>query len=142
MIIPAILYTVKGKLWLGLSAVFTTIAITEVFLGQIIGALIAATPPTIAIIFMAKKQSEERRIAQAALLKGQAKMAEDLDGKLDRLSNAETGRAKAEGIIEGGDKERASVAAAVPTEPAQIEIVNKKENPVPTIQAAEPKLEE
>lgn len=118
---------------------FTAIAVTEAFLGQmvisLIVALIGATPPTIAIILMARKQSEERRIAQATLMQRQDKMAEDLDGKLDRLSVAERGKERAEGIIEGGDKERAS-AAATPVasgEPMKMEIVNPKSRPVPTI---------
>lgn len=123
---------------------FVTLAVTEAFLGQmliaLVVALIGATPPTVAIILMARKQSEERRIAQVALLENQKKMAEDLDGKLDSLRRAETGQAKAEGIIEGGDKEQARVAAipVVPTTPeeaipAKIEIVNPKTRPVPTV---------
>lgn len=114
---------------------FTALAVTEAFLGQMViallVALIGATPPTVAIILMARKQSEERRVAQAALMQRQDKMAEDLDGKLNSLRQAEKGQAKAEGIIEGGDKEKAR-ADAVPTEPAQIEIVNPKSRPVPT----------
>lgn len=125
-------YKIGHILW---ALPFTALAVTEAFLGQMViallVALIGATPPTVAIILMARKQSEERRVAQAALMERQDKMAENLDGKLDRLSKAETGQAKAEGIIEGGEKEQAR-AAATPAEPAQIEIVNPKSRPVPT----------
>lgn len=119
----------------------TVLAITEAFFGQMIGALIAATPPTIAIILMARKQSAERREAQATLLQRQDKMAEDFDGKFDELRQAEKGKERAEGIIEGGDKERASVAAAAPVasnDPLKMEIVNTKENAVPTIPGIDP----
>lgn len=129
---------------------FTVLAVTEAFLGQLIisliVALIGATPPTIAIIMMAKKQSEERRIAQSALMERQDKMASDLDGKLNSLREAEKGQAKAEGIIEGGDKEQARVAATptVPVNPeavAKIEIVNPKTRPVPTVPCVDPENE-
>lgn len=129
-----------GKLWY-LSVWMVTClaaAITEAFLGQmviaLVVALIGATPPTVAIILTARKQSDERRIAQDVLLQNQKTMAENLDGKLDRLSRAENAQAKAEGIIEGGEKEQARVAVVpVVTVPAQIEIVNPPNRPVPTV---------
>lgn len=117
------------------------LTVTEAFMGQMIislvVALIGATPPTVAIILMARKQSEERRAAQAVLMEAQNKMAIDLDGKLDRLSRAETGQAKAEGIIEGADKEQARVAVVAATPPPEViqkmEIMNTEDNAVPTI---------
>lgn len=133
-----------GHLVLWTLPVFTGIVITEAFLGQMIGALIAATPPTIAIIMLSRRQSEERRIAQEALLQGQRKMAEDLDGKLDRLSKAETGQALAEGKLEGAATEQARAAAATPEVKAdpdsvqKMQIVNDEDNAVPT-RSVEPK---
>lgn len=127
------------KTWqFGVYLIASVIAVSEAFLGQmaiaLTVALIGAAPPTVAIIMMARKQSEERRVAQAALLAGQAVMHKELDGKLDRLSRAETAQAKAEGIIEGGEKEQARAAVVVvPTLPTEIKIMNKKDEAVPTI---------
>lgn len=130
------------KTWqFGVALVASIVAVSEAFLGQmliaLIVALIGATPPTIAIVLMAKKQSEERRVAQEILMREQQKMAENLDGKLDRLSRAETGQAKAEGIIEGGAKEKARAdaepVAPISPFPTEIKIVNKKSEAVPTI---------
>lgn len=127
-----------GHLVLWTLPVFTGIVITEAFLGQMIGALIAATPPTIAIIMLSRRQSEERRIAQEALLQGQKKLTEEvgqarveLDGKLERLSIAERGKERAEGIIEGGDKERAAAAvpAAKPAQPLEVIVANPISDP-------------
>lgn len=85
MLLPAILYTFKGKLLLGFWVVFTTFAVTEAFLGQlliaVVVALIGATPPTAAIIVMARKQSAERKAANEVVLKA-------VDGQTTKLVEA------------------------------------------------------
>lgn len=139
MIIPAILYTFKGKLLLGLSALFATIAVTEGFFGNlviaVIVAIIGATPPTVAIVLMSRKQSYERKAAHKEVIDNQTKMKEDLDGKLDRLSNAEKGQALAEGKLEGAAAEQARTTTEPVHEPDKVhkmEIVNEDDKAIPT----------
>lgn len=146
MIFPVFKTFLYSKLSMfGFPLVGTTLAVTESFLGNLIiavvVAVIGATPPTVAIVLMSRKQSDERKAAHLEVINNQAKMKEDLDGKLDRLSKAETGQAKAEGIIEGAAIEREAATHAIPApdldKVSKMEIVNQDTNPVPT-RAAKP----
>lgn len=134
-----------GQLFLWSLPVFTTVAVTEAFVGQIIVALIAAIPPTAAVI-----------ITLVVLARGQGKMHKSLDGKLTELVQAKTDVARAEGKQEERTEERDraredapavaaaianAAAAAVKTDPDQVNkmlIVNKDAEAVPT-RPAKPK---
>lgn len=116
------------------------LAVSEAFIGQMIialvVALIGATPPTVAIILMARKQSEERAAAQVALLAGQEKVARAVDGQLQKFIEAkeETSLAKQEAARGQGkeqerteERERVDAAAA----PEKVEIVQPPGKSVP-----------
>lgn len=139
MIVPAILYTFKGKLLVGIFAVFTTVAVTEVFLGQlmiaVIVALIGATPPTVAIIIMARKQSAERKAGNKEILEGQEKVAAAVNGVSHELTKAKEAAARGEGIQQERSEERArqgdealGAKAANPI-PTPVIVENPKDKP-------------
>lgn len=114
-------YTIKP---LGLLTKFAfvslaAVAIEETFRGQLIIALIAALPPTGAVV-----------VALIALMRGQEKMHKSLDGKLSELVQAKGEVAHAQGVQQERSEERERQEVAVKI-PAQIEIINTDDNPVP-----------
>lgn len=126
MIIPAILSTLKGKVLVGFFAIFTTFAVAEAFIGQlviaVIVALIGATPPTIAIIIMSRKQSQERLAGNKEILQGQKDVAAAVNGVSHELTKAKEAAAHGEGMQQERTEERArqgegalSVKSASPT---------------------------
>lgn len=130
MILPAILCTFKGKLLLGVWAVFTTIAVTEAFLGQlmiaVIGALIVAAPPTAAIIIMSRKQSAEREANKKEVLKavdGQTSKLVEATEKFSHLAGKEEERTQER------DRQGAAAIAKQESAPAEVIQVNPPENP-------------
>lgn len=118
MIIPAILCTFKGKLLLGVVAIGSTIAISEVVLGQ----LIASIPPTLAVI-----------VSLLVLKRGQREMLIAVDGKLDAFMDAKVAAGKAAGREEERVEARArhgeAAIAAQSAAPAEVIQVNPPENP-------------
>lgn len=134
VILPAILSTLKGKLLLGFWTIAATVAVTEAFLGQlmiaVVVALIGATPPTIAIILMAKKQSAERAAGNKELLEGQEKMSKAVDGQLSKLVEAKEQLGRAAG------KEEARVEARV--RQGEAAIAKQSEGPQPVIVENDP----
>lgn len=137
MIFPVFKTFLYSKLSMfGFPLVGTTLAVTESFLGNLIiavvVAVIGATPPTVAIVLMSRKQSQERETAHREVIENQAKIKEELDGKLDKLSKAEIGQALAEGKIEGAATEQARTAPHDPNVVSKMEIVNEDDNAIPT----------
>lgn len=125
MILPAILCTFKGKLLLGLSTVFTTVAISEALLGD----LISAIPPTLAVL-----------VTLYVLKTGQNRNAQALDGKLTMLMEAKVAAAEAKGKLEEREAEIARQGAAAlaqqsaappvhPASPVPVIVENTKDNP-------------
>lgn len=137
MILPAILYTFKGKLLLGVWAIFATIAVTEAFFGQlmiaVVVALIGATPPTVAIIIMTRKQSEERAAANKVLLEGQQEVVKAVDGQLAKYVAVK----EQVGNLTGREEERVEARARLGEEaiaaqnagPAQVIVKNPEDDP-------------
>lgn len=118
MILPVILSTVKGKILLGVAGLLTTLAVSEVIVGQ----LIAAVPPTAAVI-----------VTLIVLRTGQKKNAAALDGKLDAFMDAkvEAGRlaGKEEERVEARAREGEAAIAqqAAPHAPAPVIAENTPE---------------
>lgn len=138
MIIPAILCTLKGKLLLDIWAVFTTIAVTEAFLGQlmiaVIVALIGAAPPTAAIIIMSRKQSAERRTQNDEVLKavdGQTSKLVEATQKFSHLAGKEEERVESR-LREGEAAIAQAAAAAVVLPGAPVLPGSSAESPVHT----------
>lgn len=137
MILSTILYTAKGKVLLGLWTVCATVAVTEAFLGQlviaVVVALIGATPPTIAIIIMSRKQSAERREQNKELLEGQKEVVKAVDGQLTKFVEAKEQLGHAAGKEEErkeqrgreGDKAIAAQAGA----PTPVIVKNPEDDP-------------
>lgn len=130
MFLPVILSTLKGKLCLGLYVIFSAIAVTEAFLGQlmiaVVVAFITATPPTIAIILSARKQSAERKAANEVVLKavdGQTTKLVEATKQFSHLAGKEEERTEERG--RQGEAARAKQDAA----PAEVIQVNPPENP-------------
>lgn len=146
MIIPAILSTLKGKLLLGVWTIFTTVAVTEAFMGQlmiaVIVALIGAAPPTAAIIIMSRKQSQERREQNKELLEKQDEVVKAVDGQLSKFVEAKQQLGHAEGKAEAQTEARVAEGekalaqqehvAATPVIPAA-PVPGTAENPVHNI---------
>lgn len=98
----------------------------------VIVALIGATPPTVAIILMAKKQSAERVAANQALLEGQKEVVKAVDGQLAKFVEAKEQVGHAAGIAQERQEQRGRDDVAKGEGPTKVEVINKKDNPVPT----------
>lgn len=142
MIVPAILYTLKGKICLGVWALLTTVAVTEAFLGQlmiaVVVALIGAAPPTAAIIIMSRKQSEERRAQNKELLEGQQEVVKAVDGQLTRFVEAKQQLGHASGVEQERKDQRvregeAAIAekhaSLTPEAPTEVIVKNPEDDP-------------
>lgn len=137
MILPAILSTLKGKFLLGFFGLFTTIAVAEAFLGQLIiavvVALIGATPPTVAIIIMSRKQSAERQAGNEKLLEGQQGVLKAVDGQLAKFVEAkeQLGHAagKEEERVEARARQGEEAIAKQTAAPTEVLQVNPPEKP-------------
>lgn len=118
MILPTILWTFKGKLLLGLSALFTTFAVSEVIMGH----LIAAIAPTLMV-----------GIALVTLMRGQKQMLITLDGKLEELVNAKVAAGRAEGKeqerVESRVRQGEAALAKELSGPSPVIVENTKDNP-------------
>lgn len=101
MFIPSFTTALKivyhGKVALVL---FSGIALTEAFQGQLIIAAIAAAPPTCAII-----------LAAIAMLRGQSAMHLQMNSRLDELVKAKQGVSEAAGVEKERQEERARQSA-------------------------------
>lgn len=118
MILPAILCTLKGKLLLGVAAIGSTIAVSEVILGQ----LIAAIAPTLMVV-----------IALVTLMRGQKQMLITLDGKLEELVSAKVAAGRAEGKeqerVENRARQGEAAIASAHASPTSVIVENTPENP-------------
>lgn len=152
MILPAILYTFKGKLLLGFYVIFTTIAVTEAFLGQLIiavtVAVIGAIPTTAAVIIMARKQSAERLAGNKELLQGQKEVAKAVDGQLAKFVEAKQQLGHREGVEQERKEQRgregeaaiAQQASPNPAAPTPVIIKNLEDDPA-NVKLAPKKIE-
>lgn len=100
--------------------VFTTISVIETFRGQVVLALIAAGPPTAAVI-----------VAMIAMLRGQKAMHLQMNSRLDELLAAKQGVAKAEGVEQERQEARAR-ASGEDKDAQKVEVINTPDSPVPT----------
>lgn len=108
MIIPAILSTIEGKLLVLLSLINSSMAISDVVLGE----LISSIPPTLAVL-----------LSLFVLVRKQDKMEKAMDGKLTQLIIAEKGKSAGEAVAQ----ERVEARERVQTDPPQkVEVVTDK----------------
>ncbi len=88
-------------------------------LGNIILALIAATPPTIAIM-----------VTAVTLTRGQRDMHLQMNSRLDQLVQAQMVGARAAGVEQERREQRERAAAAI-SDVQNVQVVNQPDHPVP-----------
>jgi hypothetical protein len=118
MILPAILSTLKGKVLLGLMALLSTFAVSEVIFGQ----LIASVPPTLAVI-----------VSLIVLVRGQKQTLVAMDGKLDAFMDAKVAAAKSAGKeeerVEARARQGEAAMAVQAASPTPVIVQNSETNP-------------